>query len=180
MNSPLNVIGTPWYDKPLLSNFSICEYATASSPILSAPQSIPRAVLADMRVIDGVGYAPLPRELKGKRNVVCRDSRLNLLYNMKGEHLDQTTANARNRAGQRKESWPKFRSEKTKKGESAGIEEETAHNPGGHLDGGPIMPKYYRQVEIKYSKFGVEVSPSNERTLKMTDERWKPQDFDFE
>lgn len=148
------MLGMPYYGKPLLSNFSISEYATASSPILNPPQAIPPTVLSSMRVIDGVGYAPLPKELKGKRNVVCQDSRVNLLYDSKGESLGQAAADKRNRSGQRRESGPKFRSEKAKKGDTAAIEEEAS---AATLDGKAMMPKYYRQVEIKYSKFGVEV-----------------------
>jgi PAB-dependent poly(A)-specific ribonuclease subunit 2 len=173
--SPLNAIGLPYYDDPLLSNISPCAYATLSSPLLQPSPSIPKSVLSSVRVVDGVGYAPLPKELRGKRNVVCKSAANNLLFKIGGR--DASTSKDSKRNGQRRESGPRFRSEKKL------TDVETLHEdvsrwyrkiPGGNPradrlqlqvinalsltgDGkSNTMPKYYRRVEIKYSRFGVE------------------------
>lgn len=164
--TPLNLVGMPWYDTPLLSNFTPTEYATASSPLLHSPTPIPHSVLSQMRVIDGVGYASLPRELKGKRNVVCRQASLNLVVDARGQVLPPGKL-ARGKQSRQKlvEDGPKFRSEKIRSGEEsdtgsvsslAGRVPLTQANGGSAADHTLEMPQYYRQVEIKYSRFGVE------------------------
>lgn len=172
----------PYYKTPLASNFTIAEYITSSSPLFNPTPPIPPSVLNNMRIIDNVGYAPLPKELKGRRNVVCKDSRANLLYDARGESIDATRAadDKRARAGYRRESGPKFRSEKGKKGEEVAIEEEGVAVVGGAAL--PMMPRYYRQVEIKYSKFGVEVSAAFvvDMVTYTDTAACDEQDFDFE
>ncbi|KAH8081265.1 ubiquitin carboxyl-terminal hydrolase-domain-containing protein [Filobasidium floriforme] len=148
--TPLNVIGMPFYDTPLLSNFAPADYATASSPLFNPSKPIPSAVLANMRIIDGVGYAPLPRDMKGKRNVVCEDSSANLISADSGPHGIM----GRGKLALRKESGPKFRSERNRRGAAEVLDDEASGLTG--LTNGPSMPKHYRKVEIKYSKFGVE------------------------
>ena len=110
----------PYYDTPLLSNFSPTDYATSSSPLFNPAKGIPSSVLASMRMIDGVGYAPLPRELKGKRNVVCEDSASNIISS------DSTLYGGAKRGKNaiRKESGPKFRSERNRRGVKESMEDE--------------------------------------------------------
>lgn len=114
------MIGLPFYETPLLSNFAPADYATASSPLFNPSKPIPSTVLANMRIIDGVGYAPLPRDMKGKRNVVCEDSSANLISTDSGAH----GAVGRGKIAQRKESGPKFRSERHRRGIAEALEEE--------------------------------------------------------
>ncbi|KAL1408168.1 poly(A)-specific ribonuclease [Vanrija albida] len=135
-NTPLNIIGMPFYEDPLLSNFSPVDYATVYSPFFNPPEQIPASVLASLNYQDFVGYGQLPKELKGKRNVATARAGAGKL------------ALGRGAIGSRRESEPRFRSDKDRKSHPPpDIEEET---PVGSI------PKYYRKVEIKYSRFGVE------------------------
>lgn len=64
---PLNSVGLPYYDTTLLSANSRESYQ--SVPFPPAPR-IPPQVLNSMRTVDFIGYAALPKELRGKRNMV--------------------------------------------------------------------------------------------------------------
>ena len=133
--TPLSMVGMPYYAEPLLSNYPVSDYAKNSSPFFNPPEPIPNSVLSTMKMVDFVGYATVPRELRGKRNVVT--ARPGAGQNVKGRNG-------------RRDSAPRFRSEKNAKHRhsiQADIDEEVA--PGQ-------IPKYYRKVEIKYSKFGIE------------------------
>lgn len=136
--TPLNVIGVPHYEDPLLSNFSPADYATVYSPFFNPPEPIPQSVLATLNYQDFVGYGQLPKEFKGKRNVATARTGAGKLCLPRGA------------IGNRRESEPRFRSEKDRarlRQSTTEIEEET---PAGQI------PKYYRKVVIKYSRFGVE------------------------
>ncbi|CCA66899.1 related to PAN2-component of Pab1p-stimulated poly(A) ribonuclease [Serendipita indica DSM 11827] len=66
--TPLNLIGMPYYSDYLLSSYdkgfqSVPEY-------YPPPMKIPPQVLASLRQVEGVSFAQLPRELQGKRNVI--------------------------------------------------------------------------------------------------------------
>lgn len=65
---PLNRVGMPYYDKELLSYYDhpLVPASTAVAP----PQKIPPQVLNSVRVQDHLQYAILPKELRGRRNVV--------------------------------------------------------------------------------------------------------------
>ncbi|THV07954.1 hypothetical protein K435DRAFT_815204 [Dendrothele bispora CBS 962.96] len=118
-STPLNSIGLPHYKTQLLSAWS--PQFAMSSVYYPPPQKIPPQILGSMKTNDNIAYAALPKELKGKRNMVV--------------------------LGPRKVN-PRFRS-----GKSRGSENE----PDTPLDlTGEEVPKIYRQVEIEYSKFGVE------------------------
>ncbi|ORY23812.1 ubiquitin carboxyl-terminal hydrolase-domain-containing protein [Naematelia encephala] len=135
--TPLNLIGMPYYDEPLLSNFPPADYAPITSPFFNPPEPIPPSVLSTMKMVDFVGYASNPKELRGKRYVVTA--------------RPGAGKRATGKAVGRRDSAPRFRSEKDRKAQqsvSLDIDEETV--PYGQ------MPKFYRKVEIKYSKFGVE------------------------
>ncbi|CAK9784309.1 putative subunit of the Pan2p-Pan3p poly(A)-ribonuclease complex [Cutaneotrichosporon oleaginosum] len=136
--TPLNVIGVPHYEDPLLSNFSPADYATVYSPFFNPPEQIPQSILATLQYQDFVGYGQLPKEFKGRRNVVTARAGAGKQCLPRGA------------IGNRRESEPRFRSEKDRvrrKPSTQEIEEET---PAGQV------PKYYRKVAIKYSRFGVE------------------------
>lgn len=138
-STPLNIIGMPHYEDPLLSNFSPADYATIYSPFFNPPEPIPTSVLSSLNYQDFVGYGQLPKELKGKRNLVTARPGA-------GKHALRHGA-----IGSRRESEPRFRSEKDR--------HKGRHNPPPEIDeetpAGEV-PKYYRKVEIKYSRFGVE------------------------
>ncbi|WVQ76650.1 PAB-dependent poly(A)-specific ribonuclease subunit PAN2 [Cryptococcus sp. DSM 104548] len=137
-NTPLNVVGMPYYTEPLLSNFPPACYATSTSPLYNPPPTIPSSVLSTMKMVDFVGYAPNPKELRGKR------------YVLRATPGAENRAKGRGRGGHRRDSEPRFRSEKDKNGKPNLKEDEDGPAGDGEI------PKYYRKVEIKYSKFGVE------------------------
>uniref|UniRef100_A0A0W0F3U7 PAN2-PAN3 deadenylation complex catalytic subunit PAN2 n=1 Tax=Moniliophthora roreri TaxID=221103 RepID=A0A0W0F3U7_MONRR len=66
-STPLNSIGLPHYKSQLLSAWSP---QLAFSSTYPPPQKIPLQVLNTMKMNDNIAYAPLPKELKGKRNMV--------------------------------------------------------------------------------------------------------------
>lgn len=136
-HTPLNVIGVPHYEDPLLSNFSPYDYATVYSPFFNPPEVIPTSVLSNLNYQDFVGYGQLPKEFKGKRNMVTARSGAGKL------------ALGRGAIGSRRESEPRFRSDKDRVQREQAEDIEEATSAGG-------IPKYFRNVEIKYSKFGVE------------------------
>ncbi|KAK8846644.1 PAB-dependent poly(A)-specific ribonuclease subunit PAN2 [Kwoniella newhampshirensis] len=137
--TPLNLIGMPYYNEPLLSNFPPNTYATPTSPFYNPPAPIPSSVLSTVKMVDFVGYATNPKELRGKRYVLTARP-----------GAGKKTTGGKGVGGARRDSEPRFRSEKDKKAradEQAELDEVT---PDGEI------PKYYRKVEIKYSKFGIE------------------------
>lgn len=64
---PLNSIGLPYYNSTLLSSWTP---QLESVKVSTAPMKIPQSVLSAIKMNDGVAYAPLPRELKGRRNMI--------------------------------------------------------------------------------------------------------------
>ncbi|TFK29824.1 hypothetical protein FA15DRAFT_690571 [Coprinopsis marcescibilis] len=66
-STPLNTIGLPFYEAPLLSAWSPVVSAT---PYYPPAQRIPPQVLQSIKTNDNIAYAPLPKELRGRRNVV--------------------------------------------------------------------------------------------------------------
>ncbi|EJD06087.1 uncharacterized protein FOMMEDRAFT_78690 [Fomitiporia mediterranea MF3/22] len=72
-STPLNSIGMPYYDSMLLSSWT----PKFLPPNLSypPPPKIPTQILSSMRMNDFVGYATLPKELQGRRNVVSTDTK---------------------------------------------------------------------------------------------------------
>ncbi|CAD6938157.1 unnamed protein product, partial [Tilletia caries] len=74
-DTPLSALGLPYYDSPLLSSFDKwSHYAGAASPLFNAPVKPDPAILATLRQTDFVGYASLPRHMRGKRNAVSVSS----------------------------------------------------------------------------------------------------------
>ncbi|KAF8628478.1 hypothetical protein AX15_003989 [Amanita polypyramis BW_CC] len=67
-NTPLNSIGIPHYDSKLLSAWSPL-FTSGMAEHLPSPK-IPLQVLNTMKYNEGIAYAALPRELRGRRNVV--------------------------------------------------------------------------------------------------------------
>ncbi|EFI28391.1 PAB-dependent poly(A)-specific ribonuclease subunit PAN2 [Coprinopsis cinerea okayama7 len=65
-DTPLNSIGLPYYETPLLSAWSP---VVATAPYFPPPQRIPPQVLNSIKTNDNIAYAPLPKELRGRRNL---------------------------------------------------------------------------------------------------------------
>ncbi|EJU05749.1 hypothetical protein DACRYDRAFT_46547 [Dacryopinax primogenitus] len=69
-STPLNMVGMPYYNTPLLSRLT-----TTFAPEFESfypPPKIPVQVLSSMKIVDFVGWASLPRDLRGRRNVVAK------------------------------------------------------------------------------------------------------------
>jgi len=60
----------PHYSTPLLSGSASLQIGSSYHP---PPPKLPQQVLNNMRTIDFVGYSPLPKELRGQRNVAPQD-----------------------------------------------------------------------------------------------------------
>ena len=131
---PLNTIGLPYYDQQLLSSWT--PQFEPTNLYYPPPVKIPPQILNTMKMNDNVAYAALPKELKGRRNVMATGRR--------GDH-------GRFRSGKRTndvstyEGWVKFPYTHNKQAE-----------PDTPTFDSSEVPRLYRKVEIEYSKFGVE------------------------
>ncbi|KAF7970658.1 hypothetical protein HWV62_23300 [Athelia sp. TMB] len=67
--TPLNTIGLPHYDQPLLSSWT--PFFVPSNMNFPPPAKIPPQILATMKMNDNIAYAALPKELKGRRNMIA-------------------------------------------------------------------------------------------------------------
>lgn len=101
----------PYYTDPLLSNFPPSDYAPVTSPFFNPPEPIPPVVLNTMKTVDFVGYATNPRELRGKRYVIS--ARPGAGRRATGQALSS-----------RRDSAPRFRSEKDRKARHQSISGE--------------------------------------------------------
>lgn len=59
----------PYYDSLLLSSWS--KDFVPSNMYFPPPTKIPQQVLSSIKVNDSIAYATLPKELRGRRNVVA-------------------------------------------------------------------------------------------------------------
>jgi PAB-dependent poly(A)-specific ribonuclease subunit 2 len=114
----------PYYNEPLLSNFPPSDYAHVTSPFFNPPEPIPASVMEGIKVVDFVGYATMPKELRGKRY----------------QRIARTGAGKRATSGRggtgRRESTPRFRSDKDRKEKGATapeVEEEVSHDEYSQL-----------------------------------------------
>ncbi|CAG8494661.1 13748_t:CDS:10 [Funneliformis mosseae] len=126
----LSLIGMPYYKEPLLSVWPSNMIFEVGNP----PPKIDPEILNNIKMIDFVGYSPNPGNKK--RNQVVRYSR------------------KKHKAGT-----PKFRSEKERELQSGkgSKEPSSLFDDESELDAtSNRMPKYYKRVEIKYSRFGVD------------------------
>lgn len=117
--TPLNSIGMPHYTEPLLSNIPISDYAPVTSPFFNPVEPIPVQILNTMKVTDMIGYAAMPREMKGKRYVRTPRPGAGKYATGKGWTIG------------RRESGPRFRSDKErqkqKQASSGEVEEEVSY-----------------------------------------------------
>ncbi|RPD59176.1 hypothetical protein L226DRAFT_488705 [Lentinus tigrinus ALCF2SS1-7] len=68
-STPLSTIGLPYYNSLLLSSWT--NDFVPSSMFFPPPAKIPQQVLNSIKVNDSIAYATLPKELRGRRNVVA-------------------------------------------------------------------------------------------------------------
>jgi PAB-dependent poly(A)-specific ribonuclease subunit 2 len=143
------MIGMPYYDEPLLSslwpsNKTVCMMG-------HPPTTIDPEILAHVKTIDFVGYAP--NLLHGKRR----------RYQAASDKSRQRGGKSGTRSTTRS-VMPRFRSEQERDQrlqkqsvvqQSPSIISPTEALPS-QVASAAGFPDYYRQVEIKYSRFGVE------------------------
>ncbi|TIC65270.1 hypothetical protein E3Q02_02279 [Wallemia mellicola] len=145
--TPLNSIGLPYYDTPLLSSMPLHMPLPDSSPMFNPPTPIPISVMKGLRTDIFPAHAQNPPENKGKRNLT--PSR-------------KAGRSGRNRIGGRQSDEPKFISEQIRDNlKNGGVNnrprlESRVENLELDISDVANMPKHYRKVEIKYSKFGIE------------------------
>lgn len=64
---PLNSIGLPYFDTPLLSSWT--PLLASAKADYAPPPKIPPQILSTMKINDNIAYAAMPKELKGRRNL---------------------------------------------------------------------------------------------------------------
>lgn len=67
---PLNAIGMPYYNTLLLSSWTKA-FVPSRPKYFPPPDVIPPQILNTMKLNDNIAYAPVPKELRGRRNVVA-------------------------------------------------------------------------------------------------------------
>ncbi|KAJ3043872.1 poly(A)-specific ribonuclease [Rhizophlyctis rosea] len=136
-DSPLNLIGMPYYTTPLLS----ATWPTSLKHAVGQPSpKIPPEVMANVKMIDFVGYAPNPGTFRRNQN---------LALSRKARRIDQD--GPKFRSEQEREKFFGQQKRRNSRSQTASSDDavETTKN-------GNVVAKHYRRVEIKYSKFGVE------------------------
>lgn len=73
-DSPLNSIGLPHYTTRLLSAWSP-QFSLSKTVSYPPPPKIPSQILNTMKMNDNVAYAPLPKELRGRRNMIILEKK---------------------------------------------------------------------------------------------------------
>lgn len=69
LSRPLNAIGMPYYNTLLLSSWT--KASTPNRPkYFPPPEVIPPQILNSMKLNDNIAYAAVPKELRGRRNMV--------------------------------------------------------------------------------------------------------------
>ncbi|KAI9336523.1 ubiquitin carboxyl-terminal hydrolase-domain-containing protein [Obelidium mucronatum] len=139
-NSPLSLVGMPYYTTKLLS---ATWPANITFEVGQPPARIPKEVLADVKMSDFVGYARNPGI---------------------GFRRNQTAKSVFMESVRKSEDGPKFRSEQErdelmtrgKKGINRIGARDSPILEASSTFANSNIPKAYRQVQIKYSKFGVE------------------------
>ncbi|QSL66214.1 hypothetical protein MERGE_000589 [Pneumocystis wakefieldiae] len=134
-DTPLNVIGMPYYREELFSSWPAhLVYDVGKIPCVLNPD-----IISNMKTLEFVGYSMYTENMR--RN--------------------QTRYYARNKdTGTRGLIAPKFHSEKAKELTLGNVKKDPAplhfEDENDDLNEPSAIPKYYKLLEIKYSKFGVE------------------------
>lgn len=131
VDDPLHVVGMPYYREELFSSWP----ATMIFEVGRPGPKIDADILQNMKIIEGIGYAPFHK--RRRRNIAEERSR-----------------------GAVPMDAPRFRSEKAKAIAAGEINDAMVDNifeDMGKMSIGTMnIPNYYRKMEIKYSKFGIE------------------------
>lgn len=67
---PLNAVGMPHYNTLLLSSWTKA-FTPNRSKYFPPPEVIPPQILSTMKLNENIAYAPVPKELRGRRNMVA-------------------------------------------------------------------------------------------------------------
>ena len=70
LSSPLNAIGMPFYNTLLLSSWTKA-FIPSRPKYFPPPEVIPPQILNSMKLNDNIAYAAVPKELRGRRNMVA-------------------------------------------------------------------------------------------------------------
>ncbi|WFD40697.1 poly(A)-specific ribonuclease [Malassezia japonica] len=143
-DTPLSCVGMPHYDQRLLSAYDADEYWSHGSPLLTIPPQLDAHVLDGLQTMQNVGYAALPKHLRGKRNQLLGTDSLTDRFEKNGKLKRTALARLRGARGDRRVHLARFHSE-----QNADDDEAWESDHSG-------MPGYYRLLTIQYSKFGVE------------------------
>ncbi|KAG0150617.1 hypothetical protein CROQUDRAFT_38040 [Cronartium quercuum f. sp. fusiforme G11] len=157
--TPLSSIGMPYYATELASVLPIQHYITPYSPLFQPrPPIEPELLLAVHQrhqasynyPLEQVTYLPHPKKTKRYQ--------ASLPFSATSAHAFSNRIGAHPGLGRRRLSIPLFRSEKDKdKDLKKSISKSLDGSEGEErIEDSEEMPKWYRQVEIKYSKFGIE------------------------
>ncbi|KAJ1922952.1 poly(A)-specific ribonuclease [Tieghemiomyces parasiticus] len=169
--TPLSRIGLPYYDEPLLSRWP----PNALVTIPSRPMGVDPAILDKAKWNDFVGYAPNPRN-RHRNQVAPRDPRRRdgpkfrseqeferqrggrpgALVARRGSYTTPTSP----RAGGSHPHEPLSPLSPTTPPTESAIGGPSATAPSAATSSAAValrrMPRYYRRVEIRYSRFGVD------------------------
>ncbi|TPX57736.1 hypothetical protein PhCBS80983_g03604 [Powellomyces hirtus] len=138
-DSPLSLVGMPYYSTRLLSAWPEKMTFEVGQP---APK-VPPEILSNVKMIDFVGYAPNPRTFRRNQNLA-----------MAKKNRKDTLDGPKFRSEQDREKW--FGKKADSRQLTSGSATSTGMSSPTPRAAVSSTPKYYRRVEIKYSKFGIE------------------------
>ncbi|KAJ3080721.1 poly(A)-specific ribonuclease [Quaeritorhiza haematococci] len=142
-DSPLSLIGMPYYTQPLLSVWPATLTFTTGRP----PPKIPSEVMSNVKMIDFVGYAPNPGTFR--RNQI-------LAMSLKKKRDEEDVPKFRSE--QEREKWfgKRGKSGSSSNGQQQDDQKDDLSSTSTLNSSRGLIPRFYRKVEIKYSKFGIE------------------------
>lgn len=137
-HTPLNLIGMPHYTSSLLSNIPYEHWVTKHSPLFRPRPPLDPVVLQNLQRADFVGYARNP-----------------------GHVVRNQVATAAQRQDRRKLDVPSFKSQKQRQRIAQGAlakedDQEQQEEEQQEKDAADDLIKWYRKLEIKYSRFGID------------------------
>ncbi|TPX36525.1 hypothetical protein SmJEL517_g01378 [Synchytrium microbalum] len=136
---PLNSIGMSYYTEPLLSVFPNTPF-----PAHQPPAFIPSEILSNVKMIDFVGYAQNPNTFR--RNQRLRDT------SKAREDMEQPKFRSEQERAQMRKPVPDNKKQRERPLDGGGAVDDASDAVGSENG----IPRAYRLVEIKYSRFGVE------------------------
>lgn len=165
-DTPLNSVGMPYYTAPLLSMFP--QHMTSTHTASHRRVPIDPQIAASAKTVDFVGYATYPPHLRaaGRRNQVRTAAgtrmagRLGVDAPMFRSERERADAKRRRDYGDAVRSLSSAHRNTPLQSRARGltrrVQAATEAEPEEEHNAEDEMPKYYRKVEIKYSRFGIE------------------------